>query len=325
MDHYAGIDVSLECSSVCVVDASGKIVREGKVASEPEALIAWFGSLGLGARADRTGGRPAVAMALCGDEGSGACGRTAGDAARARCVQGDAGEDRSQRCARHCATDAAWLVPAGALQVDGGAGDAGDADRAQAGADAKLRDVENSLRGHLARLWSEGRARRPRGALPARIEDLVAGHPTLERIAEALLAVRAVLLREFNAFEKQVRTMARSDARARLLMSTPAVGPIVALTYAPAIDDPARFTSSKQAGAHFGLTPKKYQSGETDYQRPDQQDRRRVGARGALRGRPHHADQAGQGLLGTEELGDADRQARRHAARRRWRWRASSP
>ncbi len=42
MDHYAGIDVSLECSSVCVVDASGKIVREAKVASDPEALIAWF-------------------------------------------------------------------------------------------------------------------------------------------------------------------------------------------------------------------------------------------------------------------------------------------
>ena len=47
MEHYAGIDVSLECSSLCVVDATGKIVREAKVASDPEALIAWFGSLGL--------------------------------------------------------------------------------------------------------------------------------------------------------------------------------------------------------------------------------------------------------------------------------------
>ena len=47
MDYYAGIDVSLECSSVCVVDANGKIVREGKVASEPAALIGWFRSCGL--------------------------------------------------------------------------------------------------------------------------------------------------------------------------------------------------------------------------------------------------------------------------------------
>src|SRR5258705_543479 len=47
MNHYAGIDVSLECSSVCVVDANGKILREAKVASEPEALIAWFRSSGF--------------------------------------------------------------------------------------------------------------------------------------------------------------------------------------------------------------------------------------------------------------------------------------
>ena len=47
MNHYAGIDVSLECSSVCVVDASGKILREARVASEPEALIAWFRSSGF--------------------------------------------------------------------------------------------------------------------------------------------------------------------------------------------------------------------------------------------------------------------------------------
>ena len=47
-------------------------------------------------------------------------------------------------------------------------------------------------------------------------------------------------------------------------MSTPGVGPIVALTYVSAIDDPSRFTSSKMVGPHFGLTPKRYQSGETD-------------------------------------------------------------
>ena len=47
-------------------------------------------------------------------------------------------------------------------------------------------------------------------------------------------------------------------------MSAPGVGPIVGLTYVSAIDDPGRFKSSKAVGARFGLTPKKYQSGETD-------------------------------------------------------------
>ena len=47
MEHYAGIDVSLESTSLCVVDATGRIVREAKVASEPEVLIGWFRGLGL--------------------------------------------------------------------------------------------------------------------------------------------------------------------------------------------------------------------------------------------------------------------------------------
>ena len=58
--------------------------------------------------------------------------------------------------------------------------------------------------------------------------------------------------------------LAKSDKRVRLLMTAPGVGAIVALTYVSAIDDPGRFSSSKRVGAHFGLTPKKYQSGETD-------------------------------------------------------------
>ncbi len=77
--------------------------------------------------------------------------------------------------------------------------------------------------------------------------------------------MHAVLLRELNGFERQVRKQAKSDSRVRLLMTAPGVGPIVGLSYVSAIDDPGRFTSSKTAGAHFGLTPKRYQSGQTDF------------------------------------------------------------
>ena len=178
MNHYAGIDVSLECSSVCVVDASGKIVREGKVASEPEALIGWFGSLGLEAGADRAGGGAAIAMAVCGDAAGGACGRAFGDAARARCLQGDAGEDGPQGRARDRPTDAAGLVPPGALQVDGGAGDAGDAHRAQAGAVEAARRRDEPAR-HPARVRAEGRQDHD-PSFAGRIHELVAGHSSLE-------------------------------------------------------------------------------------------------------------------------------------------------
>ena len=85
----------------------------------------------------------------------------------------------------------------------------------------------------------------------------------MEAVGEALLSVHAVLPREFNCFEKRVRETARSDRQVRLLMSMPGVGAIVGPTYVSAIDDPARFKSSKSVG-RIGLMPTKYQSGETD-------------------------------------------------------------
>jgi transposase len=128
---------------------------------------------------------------------------------------------------------------------------------------SKLCDLEMSLRGTLRGFGLKvGITTSTRFA--ARIRELVVENATLQVIAESLLAVHAVLLREFKSFEKRLRIMARSNVEAQLLMSAPGVGAIVSLTVASAIDDPARFKSSKQVGAHFGMTPKKYQSGETD-------------------------------------------------------------
>ena len=98
----------------------------------------------------------------------------------------------------------------------------------------------------------------------ARVRELVEGHTTLTAVTEALLAAREALGEQPRGLERRLRELAREDERARLVMTTPGVGVIVALTFVAAVDAPGRFRSSKAVGAHFGLTPKKYQSGEMD-------------------------------------------------------------
>jgi transposase len=127
----------------------------------------------------------------------------------------------------------------------------------------KNHDVEMSLREVLRGFGLKVGPTTPR-TFAGRIRELVAKHATLSTIAEALLVARDTLFGQWQQLEKRLRSLARQDGRVRLLMTAPGVGAIVGLTYASAIDDPGRFRSSKAAGAHFGLTPKRYQSGETD-------------------------------------------------------------
>jgi transposase len=262
MDHYAGIDVSLELSSVCVVDAGGKIVREAKVASDPLALIAWFESLGL--RLVRIGleAGPLSQWLYAQMKAAGLVvelleTRHVRDAFKAMPVKSDRNDARGiaqlmrlgwfrpVHCKSMVAQEIRAILSARKL-VQG-----------------KLHDFEMSLRGTL-RGFGLKVGKTTRSGFAARIEELVSGHPSLEVVAEALLKVREVLVREFKGLERRVHQMARNDTRVRLLTTAPGVGAIVGLTYVAAVDDPARFKSSKGVGAHFGLTPRKYQSGETD-------------------------------------------------------------
>jgi transposase len=262
MDHYAGIDVSLECSSVCVVDASGKIVREGKVASEPEALIAWFGSLGMSLARIGLEAGPLSQWLFAAMRDAGFAvelleTRHVRDAFKAMPVKSDRNDARGIAQLMRLG----WFRPVHCKSLP--AQEVRALLTARKLVQSKLFDVEMSLRGILRGFGLKvGRTTPKRFA--GRIRELVAGHATLEVVVSSLLAVHEVLLREFGNFEKRVRGMARTDTRARLLMSAPGVGAIVALTYVSAVDDPARFKSSKGVGAHFGLTPKKHQSGEKD-------------------------------------------------------------
>jgi transposase len=262
MNHYVGIDVSLEASSVCVVDVNGKIVCESKIASEPDALIAWLSGLKveltrIGLEAGPLSQWLYAAMRQCGLVAELLETRHVRTALKTMPVKSDRNDARGIAQLMRLG----WFRPVHCKSM------AAQETRALLTArklvQIKLHDIEMSLRGILRGFGLKVGPTTP-ARFEGRINELVAGHPSLEVIAAGLLAARAALRREFERFEKEVRATARRDTQARLLMSVPGVGAIVSLTFTSGIDDPTRFKSSKQVGAYFGLTPTKYQSGETD-------------------------------------------------------------
>jgi transposase len=127
----------------------------------------------------------------------------------------------------------------------------------------KLRDVELSIRGIL-RGFGLKVGEVSKGRFAARARELVAGHEMLEAVVGAMLQAREGLLTEFMRLHRRMLASVRGDAVCRRLMTVPGVGALVAVTFKTAVDDPGRFRTAKAVGAHFGLTPKRYQSGETD-------------------------------------------------------------
>ena len=262
MEYYAGIDVSLESASVCIVDDKGNIFREGKAASEPAALIKWLKDGGVELSRIGLEAGPMSQWLYAGMAKAGlpvelletrhvrAAFRTMPVKTDRKDARGIAqlmrlGWFRSVHCKSLPSQEIRALLTGRKLMQ------------------GKLQDVERSLRGILRGFGLKVGKTTPR-TFEGRILELVAGQPVLQEVADALLAARAVLAREFRSLDQRIHKTARQDERVRLLMSVPGVASIVGMAFVAAVDDPARFKSSKKVGAHFGLTPGRYQSGETD-------------------------------------------------------------
>src|ERR1700744_1076963 len=195
MNHYAGIDVSLECSSVCIVDGSGNIVREAKVANEPEALIAWFHSSGfaferIGLEAGPLSQWLFAAMKAAGFAVELLETRHVRRAFEAMPVKSDRNDARGIAQLMRLG----WFRPVHCKSMN--AQEVRAMLTARKLVQSKLRDVENSLRGTL-RGFGLKVGKTTEQEFAGRIEELVSGHSRLEVIAQALLAVRAVLRKEF--------------------------------------------------------------------------------------------------------------------------------
>ena len=97
-----------------------------------------------------------------------------------------------------------------------------------------------------------------------RVEALLADRDDLASIARPMLVAWRHLREQIAAFDKEVRPLAKNDPTCRRLMSVPGIGVVSVLAYVSTVEDPTRFRRSRTVGAHMGLTPRQYQSGEVD-------------------------------------------------------------
>jgi len=262
MEHFAGLDVSVNETSVCIVDDAGRIVREVVVASEPDALLAvlksgayHFKRIGLEAgplsqwlySAFAEANLPVICV----------------ETRHMRAVL----KAQINKTDRNDARGMAQMMRAGLYRPV----------HVKTLRSQKLRmllthrkllqgkaiAIENDLRGTLRnfglKVGMVGAVR-----FETRIRELVKDLPDIAILVEPLLVVRRTLREQLGILHRHLLTIARDDEVCRRLMTVPGVGPVVALTYRATVDVPARFRNSRAVGAVLGLTPCKYQSGQSE-------------------------------------------------------------
>src|SRR6266496_1264812 len=262
MQHYIGLDVSVKETSVCIVDKAGKVIREVKVATKPVAILAVLTE-------------EALAIERIGLE-AGALSQWLYSALAEAGLPVICVETRHMKAAlsaqinksdRNDARGIAQMMRVGLYRPVHVKTLASQKRRmlltSRQLLQAKALDIENDLRGTLRnfglKVGMVGTVK-----FEARIRELVANHPDLAAIVEPLLIARRVLREQLGVLHRQLLEIVRHDEVCRRLITTPGVGPVVALTFRATVDVPSRFTSSKAVGAAFGLTPRRQQSGEID-------------------------------------------------------------
>jgi transposase len=260
MSLYAGLDVSVKTTAICVVDRNGRVLLETTVDSSPDAI----------AERLREFDQPLERVGLeAGPLSQWIYGGLVDIGLAAICVETRhmhaALSARINKTDRNDARGIAQMMRVGLFKAVHVKTPASQHRRllltSRKLLQRKIYDIENDLRGSLRNFGLKV------GVVGAvkfedRIRELVADHPVVAAIVGPLLEARAVLRVQFTKLHRMLLELVRTDPICRRLMSAPGVGPIVALTFRTCVDNPARFSRSKCVGAHYGLTPRLYQSGE---------------------------------------------------------------
>ena len=264
MKYYAGLDVSLEETAICVVDETGRIAREARASSDPPALVGALLKIDL--PLERVGLEACSLTAWLHDglrdkDLPAICIETRAANAAMKTMPNKTDRNDARALAqimrtgwfrqvhvksRQCRLWRSLLVSRRAVVNE-------------------MRTIENVVRAILReagiKLGTPSRAK-----FAATVRALAGDDAQVMSLVAPLLAILATMLEQVAHLTKQVLDIARAELVCRRLMSVPGVGPITALTFRATIDRPDRFRRSRDVGAHLGLTPARYQSGETDIQ-----------------------------------------------------------
>jgi transposase len=263
MECFAGLDVSMKETHVCVVDREGDVVLETMATTLPEAIVAALARAPSCQRVVLETGRMAPMLY----HGLAALG------VPVICIESRQAHLALKSLATHKtdrndARGLAQLARTGFFKPVHVKSLPAHAVRALILARKKLVGqrvtLENQIRG-LAVVFG---VRLPRGLSPAFAEQVAGGSEGVAGLSAAmcgLLAARNAVLEAITAIDRDMKHLARSSEACRRLMTIPGVGKLTALAFVAAIDDPDRFRRSRDVGAYLGLVPRRYQSGEVDY------------------------------------------------------------
>jgi transposase len=263
MEYFAGLDVSMEETHVCVVDRDGEIVHEAKVLSTPADLEAELARAPACRRIVFETGRMAPMLyhgllerglpVVCVES------RQAYQALKSLATH---------KTDRNDARGLAHLARTGFFKPVHVKSLPAHAVRSLIIARKKLVGqrvmLENQIRG-LAIVFG---ARLPRALNPAFIDQALRASEGINGLSVAmrgLVSARTAVLAAIAAIDADMKKMARASDACRRLMTIPGVGQLTALAFTAAIDNPERFKRSRDIGAYLGLVPRRYQSGEVDY------------------------------------------------------------
>lgn len=262
MTYFTGIDVSLRSVSICVVDDRGEVCREAKVDAHVDVIVDWLHAFSPELKSV---GFEAGALSQYLTYGLQAAGfeviclearqvKNTLDAMRNKTDRNDARGiaqilrtgwyNRVHIKSLHSHRVRALLASRKAILT-------------------KCVDLENELRGLLRVFGIRLAPRVGHGSFDAQVRQTFADDEMLSCALVPLLDARTVLYKTYLKLDNAVKALTKADPLCVRLMSIPGV-PVAALTFKSAVDDPARFKSSRNVAAHFGLTPERYQSGEMD-------------------------------------------------------------